>query len=124
MNDDHSQNSAISLLLVRTVVAMVMLITIALGAALALQMAYSPTTSPDPTLMTLLSGVVGVILGNYGAVFSFQFGSTPSSKAKDDTISTQAAALAGKPPTPDPDAPPLKVDLVGTPGNPPPEEKP
>lgn len=111
IDQDDPQNAAIAWLLARTVVFMVIGIAVFLGAGLVVQIAMSPTHDPSAALMSSLSAVVGVILGNYGAVFSWSFGSTPGSKAKDKAI----AALSRRPVKDEP----VKVDVVGTPDNPP-----
>lgn len=114
-SDAPTQSSAVQLLLTKSVIRTVVGILVTLSVALLLQIYFSPSHTPDPTLLNMLSLVIGVIVGCYGQAFNWSFGSSPQSKAKDQAI----AALANKVPQKEP----LKVDVVGTPDNPP-DDKP
>lgn len=111
-----AQNIAVvQLLLTKSVIRTVVGIIVALCLMLCLQIFFSEDHTPDPTLMNLLSLAIGVILGCYGQAFNWSFGSSPQSKAKDQAIATLASKV--------PQKEPLKVDVVGTPDNPPDEVK-
>ena len=88
---DSPQNAQLALFLTRSVVTMVLLVGAGLTVTLGLQLYYADDHKPDPTLITLLAGLVGAVIGNWGQVFNFIFGSSPQSKAKDTTIAELAA---------------------------------
>lgn len=85
-SDAPTQNSVVQLLLTKSVVRTVVGIILALSVALCLQIFFSVSHTPDPTLMNMLSLAIGVVLGCYGQAFNWSFGSSPQSKAKDQAI--------------------------------------
>lgn len=99
-----AQNSVLQSYLAKAAVRTVVGVIIGLLALLAVQMYFDPSHSLDPTLMNLLSLAVGVLLGNLGTVFGWSFGSSPQSKAKDQTIATLVAKVPDHAPAPEPEA--------------------
>lgn len=89
-------------LLIRCIVGMVMLLIGALGIGLILQMSFSPTMTPDPTLMTLLSGAVGIVLGSFGTVVNSEFKQVVQDPAQAETIATLATGNGTFTPSPEP----------------------
>lgn len=101
--------SVIQLLLTRSVIRTVVGIIIALCLMLGLQIFFSESHTPDPTLMNLLSLAIGVILGCYGQAFNWSFGSSPQSKVKDQALATLVDKIPTRANVP------LKVDVVDMP---------
>ncbi len=72
---------ALAVMLARHSSAMMLVILVALGVALAVQMYFSSTHTPDATLATLFGGALAVAYQNYGQVFNLVFGAPPESEA-------------------------------------------
>jgi len=108
-SDAPTQNSAVQLMLTKSVIRTVVGIMVVLSILLALQIILSPDHKPDPTIMNLWSMSVGVILGCYGQAFNWSFGSSPQSKAKDQAIADLASRTTANTDKP------LKVDVVDMP---------
>lgn len=84
-------DARLAVFLGRSDVAMVSVVALALGVALVVQTCLSPAHTPDATLMTLFSGVVGVILGNWGQVHNAEFGPRQDDRAVDAASAELAA---------------------------------
>ena len=89
MNDDP-----VAISLIQSASRLMVGMAILLAVALVVQMYFHPQHTPDAALTGMLGLVVGAITQNYGAAFSYKFGSTQQSKGKDETIQKQAASLA------------------------------
>lgn len=114
-----SEDDPLSAALVSSVSWLMIGMTLLLAAALCVQMYFDPQHKPDAALTGMLGLLVGAIAQNYGQAFSYKFGSTSQSKIKDETIHTMATSAGVGNDT----QKPLKVDVVGTPDNPP-DDKP
>src|ERR1041384_6909489 len=95
-SDAPTQSSAVQLILTKSVIRTVIGILFVLSLALLLQIYYSPTHTPDPTLLNMLSLVIGVVIGCYGQAFNWSFGSSTASKTKDQAIA--ALVTSRRPP--------------------------
>ncbi len=106
-----------------TTVTWVMLIGLTAALLLGMLAKMLKPDMPDwvPMILPALTLIGGQIMGERKQVAGYLFDGTPSTN---ETNATNAKIAAHLPLPPTPDAEPLKVDLVGTPGNPPEESKP